>query len=229
MTINTRTRDTPTNIIRNIIESKINSLFVAMPGKIVTINKAEGLASIQPIGKVRNDDEEIDYPIIHDVPIKQYRTKFAISYLPVNVDDTGLLVFCDNSLDDFLTDGSSTIPNDSRSHSLSDAVFLLGLSPQNVPITVPNYDSLYFKNKLGSIEIENSGKIQFKNDVTSINMSNTGKIEIKNATVELVSIIEEIIKTLQTAQTATLMGPQPLSNILPQLSILLKKITTMKA
>lgn len=57
--------------------------------------------------------------------------------LPVAKGDTGLLIFCDSSLDVWLARGGLVDPLDDRHHSLSDAVFIPGLRPFSSPITVP--------------------------------------------------------------------------------------------
>jgi len=56
---------------------------------------------------------------------------------PVAVGDTGLLVFCDGSLDVWLSKGGLVDPLDDRHHALSDAVFIPGLRPFSNPVSVP--------------------------------------------------------------------------------------------
>lgn len=55
----------------------------------------------------------------------------------VSVGDTGLLVFCDDSLDVWLSKGGLVDPLDDRHHALSDAVFVPGLRPFSNPVSVP--------------------------------------------------------------------------------------------
>jgi hypothetical protein len=57
--------------------------------------------------------------------------------VPVEVGDTGLLVFADDSLDIWLSKGGLVDPLDDRHHALSDAVFIPGLRPFSNPISVP--------------------------------------------------------------------------------------------
>lgn len=57
--------------------------------------------------------------------------------VPVAVGTTGLLVFCDDSLDVWLSKGGLVDPLDDRHHALSDAVFIPGLRPFSNPVSVP--------------------------------------------------------------------------------------------
>ena len=71
---------------------------------------------------------------------------------PISKGDTGLLIFCSRSIDRWLSEGGSVDPQDDRTHDLSDAVFVPGLTDFAHPIDPFKNDRLTI-GKVGGTQI----------------------------------------------------------------------------
>ncbi len=115
------------------------SLWTALPGRVQSFDASKQSADIEPL--VHDTWEAEDganqtgpLPVIPSVPVcfpgsGGWRVTF-----PVSKGDTGLLVFCARSIDRWLSEGGSVDPQDDRTHDLSDAVFVPGLTDFGHPI-----------------------------------------------------------------------------------------------
>ena len=120
------------DLLARFRESLVSDLHTSLPGKVVRYDAATQKADVQPLIKERYTDESgamqaRELPVIPAVPVQfpgagGYRITF-----PVNVGDTGLIVFSEASLDKWLVSGGTVDPADDRRHDLTDAVFLPGL------------------------------------------------------------------------------------------------------
>lgn len=120
------------DLLTRFRESLLADLHTSLPGKVVKYDPSTQKADVQPLIKERYADENgamqaRELPVIPAVPVQfpgagGYRITF-----PVNVGDTGLIVFSEASLDKWLVSGGTVDPADDRRHDLTDAVFLPGL------------------------------------------------------------------------------------------------------
>ena len=91
-------------------------------------------------------------PVIPSVPVCFPGSgAFRVTF-PVAKGDTGLLVFCSRSIDRWLSEGGSVDPQDDRTHDLSDAVFVPGLTDFGHPIDPFKNDRLTI-GKVGGTQI----------------------------------------------------------------------------
>lgn len=152
------------------------TLYSALPGAIVAYDPATQRADIKPQLKFTLRDEFAgkemleDLPTICDVPIMFPRFGEFMMTMPVAVDDTVLLVFCDRSIDKWKTNGGNVDPIDLRSHDISDAVAIPGLYPK--PEVLPS--TLTSGMALGKI---GDTTLQIHIDGTSINLGGPGAVE----------------------------------------------------
>ncbi|MGN6108539.1 MAG: Gp138 family membrane-puncturing spike protein [Kofleriaceae bacterium] len=120
-------------VLSGAIDTALQEVFVAMPGRVESFDAATQRASVQPLVRRAYYDAELDetvnerHPVIPDVPIcfpgaGDWRLTF-----PIVKGDTVLLVFASCSLDRWLSRGGEVDPEDDRRHSLSDAVAIPGL------------------------------------------------------------------------------------------------------
>lgn len=142
---------TPTlpNVLRRSVERMLRSVYTMIPGRVVSYDPETQKATITPLIRVpipgasldpnaSSDDqftEEI--PDLVGVPIMFPRSKAARIYWPIYPDSLVMLVFSMYSLEKFLVTDMSTgtvDPQDTRRHSLSDAVAIPGLYPFTDPI-----------------------------------------------------------------------------------------------
>lgn len=126
------------SIIKGWMDSRVSKIHTAMPGRVVSYNPSTNRASVQPNGAYKSEDgRNIQYPIIHNVPIQFPMGQGGTAGItfPINAGDGCLLVFSETQNDDFLG-GNKGDSEDSRRHSLNDAIAIPGVyagaAPSNV-------------------------------------------------------------------------------------------------
>ena len=125
-------------IIKGWMDSRVSKIHTAMPGRVVSYDPSTNRASVQPNGYYKSEDgRNIQYPIIHNVPIQFPMGQGGTAGItfPINAGDGCLLVFSETQNDDFLG-GNKGDSEDSRRHSLNDAIAIPGVyagaAPSNV-------------------------------------------------------------------------------------------------
>ncbi len=133
----------------HIFESLLYELHVAMPASIVSYYPVSGdpdppaaggnphlWATVQPLLQRSYYDEDnvlqvYSYPMLYNVPVVHLRGGGAFIHMPIAAGDPALLIISERSLDAYLpSDGKTVVYTpDSRRHNASDAVALVGLSP----------------------------------------------------------------------------------------------------
>ena len=115
------------------------SLWTALPGRVQSFDPSKQAADVEPLIHDTWEGEDGTsqtgpLPVIPSVPVcfpgsGGWRVTF-----PVSKGDTGLLIVCSRSIDRWLSEGGSVDPRDDRTHDLSDAVFVPGLTDFAHPI-----------------------------------------------------------------------------------------------
>ena len=125
-------------IIKGWMDSRVSKIHTAMPGRVVSYDPSTNRASVQPNGDYKSEDgRNIQYPIIHNVPIQFPMGQGGTAGItfPISAGDGCLLVFSETQNDDFLG-GNKGDSEDSRRHSLNDAIAIPGVyagaAPSNV-------------------------------------------------------------------------------------------------
>jgi len=182
------------SVIQAHIEQRLCDLHVALPASIVTYDRAQQKASVQPLLKrQRSDGTLITWPIVNNVPVMFPRSgKFSLTFELVK-DDSGLIVISERSLDKWLSSGGLVDPADFRKFDISDAVFIPGLFAFN--------DSAPAEANIAKLA----------NDKTEIAMTEDGKVRLKNLNSgeELVTVLVDLVDDLINALIRTAIGPQP--------------------
>lgn len=112
------------------IEAGLSQVWTALPGRVTSYDASTQRATVQPT--VANVDPDRALPSVPNVPVSFPRAGGYLLALPIEVGDTGLLVFTALSAQSWLKSGSEGAPQDTRRHTLSSAVFLPGVSPTAV-------------------------------------------------------------------------------------------------
>lgn len=129
------------------IDRRLTDLHVCMPARVERYDGVKGLVDVQPLLKIAAENEQGDrvaeqLPVIPNVPlIYPGSGNFRVTF-PVAQGDTVLIVFSENSLDIWLTQGGLVDPLDDRRHALSDAVAIPGLRDFGHPLAEPPTDHL---------------------------------------------------------------------------------------
>lgn len=99
-------------------------------GKIESYSSVSNTANISICVKRKLlNGEEIEYPQLQDVPIFILSGGTSYVSIPIVAGDFCIVLCCDRSIDDWYLAGQTTAPKDTRCHSLSDAIALVGVKP----------------------------------------------------------------------------------------------------
>lgn len=167
-------------VLQTAIEQRLANVHTAIPAHVTKYN-SDNTVDVQ-IDLLRKNNEGIlvTVPVIPKVPILLARASAGSAgiQLPIKSGDTGFLIFCERSLDNWLVNGGVVNPDDFRKFDYSDGVFVPGLYPyNNEPPVSSNYASFY-------------------NDKMVISLDKDGKLSITGSTGELMTIISTVLQTL---------------------------------
>jgi hypothetical protein len=164
--------------IAAFVADQLREVNTALPGRIESYNANTGKAEVQPLLKERYaDGDVITLPRIPNVPLVFPRTQAASISMPVAAGDGVLLLFCQRSLDKWLSLGGIKEPDDIRMHSLSDCIAIPGLVPFSTGGT--GFTDLIIQR----------GSAQFKIDASS-------KIALGTSSAELLDIVDQVIDAI---------------------------------
>ena len=91
--------------VTDTVNSVLEGVHTAIPGKIVSYDPATGLATVKPIMKYTTPDgDSISYPDISGVPVvyQRFRNQESVMAFPISAGDGCLLVIAEQSLDYWL-------------------------------------------------------------------------------------------------------------------------------
>lgn len=157
-------------------------------GKIVSFDPKKQTCQVQPVNKEQRicsdgTKQEIQLPVISDVPIVILGGEAAYMTFPVNKDDECLLICSDSSIENWFMDGSIALPESTRTHRLCDAFAIVGIRNQKRVIKNYNNDAPELRTK------DDKVKITYGSDgtvtMTATKLVITGDVEIQgNATID---------------------------------------------
>jgi hypothetical protein len=187
-------------------------LHVAMPATIESYEPAMQKASITiNVKRKYKDGSEDDYPVISGVPVAWPQGGGASLTMPLARGDRGLAIFCDRSLDRYLTTGSVAAPDDRRKHALSDAWFIPGGRPFVSPLMGIDAEDLILKFRMGEFRIKPSGRFVLQSAAT----------DLKELYDETLDLIQDLITEVAGSQVAVpSFGTYPLLNATQILELL---------
>ncbi|RYF52443.1 MAG: hypothetical protein EOO38_00090 [Cytophagaceae bacterium] len=172
---------------------------VAMPCQVTALN-ADGSVNVAPGFKTRFlGQAEANMPELIHVPVGHIQgSDFRVQF-PVAVGDTGYCLTMDRRIDAWLAyDGSPQSPGDSRTHHLSDAIFLPMLTPE-----------AQRKQDAGTDMVLENGAL-------TLRLKKNGHLQVSNSQKELVSVIDALLQAnialidqVKLLQVLTAMGPAP--------------------
>jgi hypothetical protein len=128
------------DVLNAAMDARLQGVFTAMPGTVQSYDATKQAADVQPQVKTgyisEGGDRAVErVPVVPHVPVVFPGSgKFSITW-PLQPGDTGLLIFCNCSIDRWLAVGGEVDPADDRRHCIADAVFIPGLRPFSSPVT----------------------------------------------------------------------------------------------
>ncbi len=161
---------------KRAIENILVNTRCCITGFIVDFNAKTQTATVQPTIKENISNENIDLPILLDVPVQFPQSGgFSITF-PVQKGDECIVVFADMCIDSWWQLGGVQAQAEKRRHDLSDGIAILGI--RSIPNVINNFSesNLQIRNKTGNtcIEIfEDTIKIKAKNLIMEIDDNTT--------------------------------------------------------
>lgn len=190
-------------VIGDLIEDRLHELNTCMPGKVVAINQANGLLTIEPCYQrlYQGDDEPVALPLIEGVPLANIRAGNAIISMPVKKDDFVTLWFSQRSLENWKEAGKTGIPGDTRLHHISDAIAYPGGYPVSKALKV-DPDALQIKFGGTKITLKENEVLDLECSKAKIHMTKDGKFTIGNGSVNLLKVVKDGFTELEAHATA---------------------------
>jgi hypothetical protein len=153
-------RYTLEELLRKAMDARVAQVRVAIPGQVVSYDKATQTANIQPIVDdfVETETETFNesLPQLQGVPVAVYSGGGFFVHVPLVKGDTGLLVFQERSIDLWLKTGKQNPPQDLRRHHLGSAVFYPGVHDSTHALNECQ-DSMLVAGKDGGLQLRVSG------------------------------------------------------------------------
>lgn len=168
-----------------IFNGKFADLKTSMPAKIVTFDLDRQRATVQPLWKrvdMDDDGNEViqDQAIINEVPVQYYRFGNWVITSALKPDDTIFLQFAERSLDSFLASDGKTIidPIDGRMHNINDAYIVPCFSTDKNAIINMHSENFVLRSLDGNVEIHLTPNNKIKMKAVSLHL---GDLEASKA------------------------------------------------
>ena len=173
--------------LSQMLSEVVNSIRVSLNcvkiGQIVEFNKTNQTAKVQVL-HIQDEnyntrmEEELEYPLLGDVPVVVMGGGGTYISHPIKAGDQCLLLFCDYMIDNWWVSGEAKPSIVPRKHDLSDAIAIVGLNA--IPKAIQNYsDSLRLHyNENSSIVI--GEQIDVNNETINLNgnTTNSGTLDV---------------------------------------------------
>jgi hypothetical protein len=199
-------------ILNDSFEFNFSKFNFCKTGIITSVN-SNNTVNVKPsIMTTAPDGTVFEQPTIYNVQVCDQRTATASVTLPIAKGDQCLLLFTDESLDNWQQSKSSEAinPEDGRTHDISDCICIVGLW-QNGKGDYIDYESLTIKNQNCKMVIKDN------------------KVAIGTSTAELLQIIADLITILSTGTTMVAGAPVTIVYATdPGLSLISQKLSLIK-
>lgn len=176
-----------------IIENIFNSLNCMRIGKVNSFNAETLTAEILVQDKIQMNDGTLqDYPMLVDVPCFCLSGVNGGVDIPIQKNDTGLILFNDRNIDKWWSTNSVQTPFVYRAHSMNDAVFLCGVRSLKNLITgyLTNATKIWYNS---NSMIMTDGKTTFNKPIQSAYKSSDGTAGVSGTFTNSVTVKDGII------------------------------------
>jgi hypothetical protein len=177
-----------------IVKQVFNSLNCVRIGKVISFNPDTLTAEIQIQDKRElNDNTLVDYPLLVDVPCFCLSGANGGIDIPIQPNDTGILLFNDRNIDKWWGTGTVQKPDVYRCHDWSDALFLCGIRSLKNLITDYLINATRVRYKNNSM-IMGENLTTFNNPIQAAYKANDGTAGI--TTTQTIEIGGNVVKTM---------------------------------
>lgn len=134
-----------------------------------------------------NTGEVLNYPVLEDCPVFILSGGDSFVSCPIVAGDECLVLFNDRNLDNWWVTGLTSVPADTRAHSIADGIVLVGINSLGNAVATP----------ANSVCVNGGSK----------------KVSIKNSSKDLLTILNTLIDTIAGTQTGICANGSPTSTI----------------
>ena len=128
-------------VITKAIDYRLATMRVCLPGSVTAYYGATQTADVQVLvdSKIALEGGPLieQFPPLYGIPVEFPRGGGYMLMFPLVPGDTGLIEFCDFSIDLWRSSGLRGAPNDLRTHALGNAVFRPGLAHKTRAVASP--------------------------------------------------------------------------------------------
>lgn len=197
--------ESPVEIIRRAVQYHIQGLHTSMPASVVSYSA--GRARVQPLLRRKwADGTETALPIVPNVPVSWPQTAAARLKFKLAAGDTGYIICAERSIDEWLLSGDVVTPQQARTHSLSDAVFVPALVPYGAVVDSGHDAELV----AGSSALElDDGDATLRAGAAAVTLEG-GKVALGAGAVEVLDLLSQLLGALGASVTTT--PGQPIAN-----------------
>ncbi len=171
-----------TEAVSQEAQNERDTLFTALPGRIVSFDPATQTATVRPLYKAKFNGKPVDMPDLVEVPVVMPRGGGMAFTFPIKPGDGVQLMFQSRSADLWYNEGGEQEAFSARTGDLSDAVAIPGLEPSPRVLSDYNADSFELRSEDGTTKIE---------------ITNDGKIALESGGEELVNILDEFMAVME--------------------------------
>lgn len=188
--------------MRAHVEAGILDVHTSGPGIVQSFDADKQTAVVKPVvEKFFRGQGFKPLPALMDVPVQFPRGGGFVLTFPVAKGDECLLVFAERAIDHWHAKGGVQPPSDFRTHSLSDAFAIMGVS--SIPKAVSNFNAsaveLRSLNGAAKVQIDGGGNIAIESTGGSVTVQSGGLVKL-NASPAAVPATDGVL-------TASLMCP----------------------
>jgi hypothetical protein len=180
-----------TSMLKDFKIEMFQSLNCVKIGQVESFDPDAKTAVVQILGQrvLADGVTTVSYPPIPDCPVFTLQGGGAFIQMPIAAGDQCLVLFSDRNIDAWFSSGSAQPPDDPRLHSFSDGICLVGLNA--LTSSMPDYLTDRINITFGT------AKLQIKNDNTFV---------IKNGVTDLLTVLNNLVSTLESATIDTVHG-----------------------
>lgn len=150
-------------LLRKAIKSSAIELHTAMPAIVQAFDPDLNTVDVQPAIKEDFGQGPVALPRLNAVPVAFPQGGGGILSFPIAVGDTVLLVFSERSIDQWWVKNELVDPLDKRTHSLSDAFAIAGVSARAGSSARVSAEHVRLEHGNASIELQSDGKFKVSN------------------------------------------------------------------
>lgn len=167
--------ETLAEIIPDIITQLLSGVHTAMPGKIESYNRDTFRAEVTPlIRKVTNNNTELDYQTISDVPVLIFGGSSGIVDVELVKGDNVLLLFAETEIGGWKSSkGTNRVSPESLSyHQIADAIAIPCIIPEGMDfsstprVSMDKNGTITMKNSNGNIKLNSNGQASLNDHFT---------------------------------------------------------------